>query len=229
MGVSTGRAQGRGCRRSDARDGSPPFPEPGRAPAPPRRRRAPTADARRCRRRGGRRSRPARRRLGPSPWRPASGSWPFYPSGSSWRSFTASTTGPPRAPPPDRDELGSIVAWATVGTAFTVAVARARRPWVRRAWAAPCGSGWRSSCSTPVLRGLARVLWRRVDASPPARCCSARARSSAPRGASSSSSRDIHVRVAGSVALQRRSRRATTPSSQQAMRAGVRRRRCPTA
>jgi exopolysaccharide biosynthesis polyprenyl glycosylphosphotransferase len=98
------------------------------------------------------------------------------------------------------DELGSIVAWATVGTAVTmaaVALTPAGSPGIAsavRLWFAVL-------VLTPALRGLARILWRRWT--PPA---SVLLLGSGPLERATRRKlelfSDIHLRVAGSVELQ---------------------------
>ena len=98
------------------------------------------------------------------------------------------------------DELGSIVAWATVGTAVTmaaVALTPAGSPGIGaavRLWFALL-------VLAPALRGLARILWRRWT--PPA---SVLLVGSGPLERATRRKlelfSDIHLRVAGSVDLQ---------------------------
>ena len=97
------------------------------------------------------------------------------------------------------DELGSIVAWATVGTAVTmaaVAITPAGSPGLAsamRLWVALL-------VLTPILRGLARIAWRRWT--PPA---SVLLLGSGPLERATRRKlqlfSDIHLRVAGSVEL----------------------------
>jgi exopolysaccharide biosynthesis polyprenyl glycosylphosphotransferase len=99
------------------------------------------------------------------------------------------------------DELSSILAWATVGTALTMALVALVDP----------GSGDLAAAVrlwvalvvlTPALRGLARVFWRTWT--PPAR---ALLLGSGPLERATRRKfelfSDIHLRVAGSVALQK--------------------------
>jgi exopolysaccharide biosynthesis polyprenyl glycosylphosphotransferase len=98
------------------------------------------------------------------------------------------------------DELGSIVGWATVGTAITMALVALVDPGggdlaaAVRLWAALV-------VLTPVLRALARVFWRAWTQPARALLLGSGPLERATRRKFELFS-DIHLRVAGSVALQ---------------------------